>query len=121
MERLPVREYEDHDCAVESCSILTGLPYSVVHQCFRKHGREDNSATPWDIIEEVYKDLRFPLTERIEFDPAPTVNRLLREKLLPQGRWLVYITGHVFAVVDNETSDWSKGSRYRVREAFRVQ
>jgi len=120
MDKLPIIDHEDDDCAVHSCQVLTGLPYSVVHQCFKKYGREDCDATEWRIITAVFKDLGFPLDDVITFDPPITVNRLIKDGRLPTGRFLIYITGHVFPLVDGQTDDWSATSKYRVKEAYQV-
>ncbi len=121
LNKLPIRNFEDEDCAVDSCAILTDLPYSVVHQRFKKHGREDGEATDWSILEAVYKELGYPLESPVRFDPPVTVNRLIQDNLLPSGRYLIYITGHVFPLIDGRTDDWSASSKYRVKEAYPIQ
>ena len=119
--KLPVRNFEDEDCAVDSCAVLTGLPYPVVHSRFKKHGRKDGEATEWSVLTAVYKELGFPLGDPVRFDPPVTVNRLIKRNLLPEGRFLVYITGHVFPLVDGHTDDWSATSKYRVNEAYPIK
>ena len=121
LSKLPIKNFEDEDCAVVSCSVLTGLPYPVVHNCFKKHGREDGEATLWSVIEAVHDELGFPLGDPVRLDPPVTVNRLIQDKLLPQGRFLVYITGHVFPLIDGHTDDWAATSKYRVKEAYPVK
>ena len=121
LNKLPIRNFEDEDCAVDSCAILTSLPYSVIHQRFKKHGREDGEATDWSVLEAVFKELGYPLENPVRFDPPVTVNRLIKDKLLPEGRFLVYITGHVFPMIDGRTDDWSASSKYRVKEAYPIQ
>ena len=119
--KLPIKNFEDEDCAVDSCAKLVDLPYPVVHQRFKKHGREDGEATPWHILEAVFSEFGYPLIDPVKFDPPVTVNRLIKNRLLPHGKFLVYITGHVFPLIDGQTDDWSASSKYRVKEAYPIK
>ena len=118
--QLPVEDFENEDCAVSAAAVLSGLPYPVAHARFAKFGRVSGEATEWEIIELAFKDLGIPLRDPITFDKPPTVRRLIRDQLLPEGKFLIYITGHVFPLVDGRTNDWAASTRYRVREAWRV-
>ena len=122
---MSVRDSEDNDCAVLACSQLTGITYEESHALFKKHGRKDLSATEWDVTNAVYSELGYNL-EELHFEllkedgKPPTVRQMLVNQMLPQGRWLVYITEHVFAVIDGETDDWFKDSRYRVQHVWNI-
>lgn len=39
---------------------------------------------------------------------------------LPRGKFLVFIRGHVAAVVDREVKDWTEGRKHRVKMVYRV-
>lgn len=101
--------WERRDCAVVSLSAACAIPYDKAHALLKQHGREDLKATYGKTISEAL-GLRYQSMSRGV--RRPTAARFIREN--PQGRFIVFVTGHFFALVDGVHVD-AHASLYRPR------
>lgn len=108
--------WEHNDCAVRAMADATGKPYAECHALLKAAGRKDRSGT---YEATVTKALGVPFTRtgrrawgyRAK-DTRPTAAKLMRE--LPKGNYIVFVTGHFFALVDGVHLDMAD-SLYRPR------
>jgi len=114
---------ETRDCAVRAVTVITGKPYSVVHEVFRRRGRRDKRPTRITITENVLRDFGFEMvdcTERFRKKGAKTVCSL--EKVLPQrGAFMVLVCRHILAAKNGKVQDWTRGRRHRIKRVWRVR
>lgn len=101
--------WENRDCAVVSLSNACGMPYEQAHALLKAHGREDLKATYGKTISAAL-GVRYQSMSRGA--RRPTAARFIREN--PKGRFIVFVTGHFFALVDGVHVD-ADPSLYRPR------
>ena len=101
--------WENRDCAVVSLSAACGVPYEEAHALLKAHGRADASATYGKTISAAL-GIRYQSMSR--GPRRPTAARFIREN--PTGTFIVFVTGHFFALVDGVHVD-ADPSLYRPR------
>jgi hypothetical protein len=101
--------WENRDCAVVSLSNACGIPYEQAHALLKAHGRQDLKAT-YGMTISAALGIRYQSMSRGE--RRPTAARFIREN--PKGRFIVFVTGHYFALVDGVHVD-ADPSLYRPR------
>jgi hypothetical protein len=107
---------ESNDCAVKALSIAMDTAYSVIHKLLKLQGRPNRQGTYKHQQQAVIEQLGFKL-EPIQVK-AKTVTTLERENL--QGYNLVYVRGHVLAVVNGSIEDWTQGRKHRILQGYKV-
>jgi hypothetical protein len=124
---------EDFDCAVKAVAIAGQLPYDKVHAAFKKHGREDGKRTPTAVTWLAMNELGLKATLKTSFTPAKGKPFVIKdgerpicaigwvENMLPEGRHMVFVKGHVAAVVDGKLEDWTAGRRFAITHVFEVE
>jgi len=109
---------ETNDCAVRAVAIVTGLDYGVVWHAFRAAGRVRGGATLNCVIRSVVANLGY------DMDAMDVQTRSVRsipaDPALAIGRYLVFVSGHVMAVIDGQARDWMAGSRKHIRVVYRI-
>ena len=106
---------ETRDCSVKAVAIATGTEYSIVHALYKKHGRRKGCGTYRPQQEAVLKDLGFKMVDYTHQFKARTVVSLGREITNRRGNFIVYVSGHMFAVKEGSIEDWTEGRRHRIR------
>ena len=107
---------ERNDCAVKAVAVTTQTPYEEVHALFKALGRRDRGRTmDWVTVQAV---LKLGYT-RIPREVDGKTIRTAAPKLT-NGRYLVFVRGHVLAVVDGKTEDWSDGRLNRIKCVYEV-
>lgn len=103
--------WEKDDCAVLALSVACGMPYPSAHALLKAHGRKDRDGTYGKTVSAAlglpYISAR-PLGSRLR----PTYAQWLEAHR--EGTYVVFVTGHFFAVVDGVQHD-SHQSLYRPR------
>lgn len=108
---------ERADCAVRAVAAVTGRPYRTVHDRFIRGGRKPGCRSANGLAEKVTIQLGFVL------EPWEVTSRTIRtlERELPsKGSFLISVRGHLLAVVDGETRDWSSGRCKHILEVWRI-
>lgn len=113
----PLGRSEANDCAVRALANSIGLPYDAAHAELKAAGRPDRKGTPWNVCRQVYA--KHGANERSFGFRRPTVAAIVREH--QQGRYIVAVRGHVFALVDGVALDtFEPKPRQRVMSIFRM-
>jgi len=104
---------EHNDCAVKAVTLVTGIHYVDVHGMMERLGRKRRKGTPDWITKEVLSQLGFmriiiPVT-------AKTVRTLGRDFHKRKGTYLVWVRGHVLAMIDGVVQDWTDNRLHRIR------
>lgn len=114
---------EDNDCSVKAVALACGLPYDAAHAAFEDAGRRHGRGVLTPQIFKALKVLKIN-TQPISHLRQPNGSRYTPRtisRLLPFGRYLVYTRGHVFALVDGQVLDWTKGRKHHIIGFQRVE
>jgi hypothetical protein len=128
-------DYEDNDCTVRALANCLGLPYKLAHRFLAKAGRQPKQGmkvTDWQPVYERFgiklksvhgstKGARFMAHKyKIEQQPGITLEKLLPS--LQQGRYVIKIRGHVFAVVGGKVLDYGyNAAGSRVQAVYKLE
>lgn len=120
---------EKNDCSVCAIALATTEGYCVAHRALEVQGRLAGKATPRRMSERAIEALGYKITK---FYPS---------KVLPSGgygrftprtitkwtdldkRYVAFVRGHMFAIVNNQVEDWSgrgKGTCHRIQEVWEI-
>lgn len=118
---------EDNDCAVRALAVVADIPYAEAHATLAHYGRKDGKGTAGHIVLEAYAKFGGAVEYLQKYNPftgkaipGPTVAQLMRT-VKPHERLVVWVTGHVFAVVGGAQHDHPGlySPRSRVKAVFR--
>ena len=122
---------ESSDCSVVALSIAVGIPYDVAHDILAKAGRRSRHGfqmTAW-LADQARLGItccgyKFTQTScgKINYRTAgytyPTVAKVHRD--FPKGRFMVSVSGHIFAMIDGVILDYN-GPRRQVKKLTLVE
>lgn len=97
---------DDNDCGVRALEVALDITYEEAFAFLAAHGREPGEGMPtgWLHSHKRYREPVFGFIIRpYRFGRRLRVKR--RQKVLSEGRWLVIIPGHIFAVKDGVIYD----------------
>jgi hypothetical protein len=96
---IDVRVYldEERDCTVKATAAVLGITYAEAHAKMKALGRKDRRRFKF---KKVYADLGLELRPDLS---CRTVEKILPE--LRNGRFVIRVSRHVFAVVDGQVHD----------------
>jgi len=111
---------EQNDCVVRAFANVTGMPYIEAHEIFERAGRIRGKGTPTKIYAPIYA--RYNIKPKAAFGTTSgaifyksyykiphlrgcTLESMLKSGVLDNGKFIVSINGHHFAVIDNEIID----------------
>jgi hypothetical protein len=103
--------WERNDCSVRSMSAATGRSYDACHKALKDAGREDLGGCRAAVLSQAL-GLPFVSTGREAQargfpDTRPTAAKFIREH--PTGIYIVFVTGHFFALVSGLQLDMGVG------------
>lgn len=128
-------ENEQNDCVVRAMTIATGKGYDEIHALLKSHGRRNKCGTPFGVINAALVCLGLPELTRIDPDYRVICGRYTMRRQATsrptlaqwaaqhrEGKYMVIIRGHAFAVIDGVQYDgWiPNGARCRVTHFVRV-
>lgn len=114
---------EDNDCSVKAVALACDLPYDAAHAAFEDAGRRHGRGVNWPQISKALKGLKVntqPISHLRQPNGSCYTPKTI-SRLLPFGRYLVYTRNHMFALVDGEVLDWTKGRKHRILGFQRVE
>lgn len=129
-------EGEARDCTVRALANALGAPYKLAHKILAKAGRREGRGMSFEPLYKVYTRLGFDLVAfygetktvkylRQEFSFIPHEKGITLARMLPRlqnGRYIVKVDGHVFAVVDGKVLDYGENpSGSRVMALFKLE
>ena len=110
---------ERNDCAVKAIAIACNVPYKVAHRCLEKYaGRKHRRGTMTRFINGSIKKLGFDVTPHDV--TAKTITTIARDTAVQDGFYVVYVRGHMAAIVNGQIEDWTEGKRHRVKSVYKV-
>ena len=137
---------ERNDCSVIAVALTCNVPYEYAHEALREAGRRDRGTVPnWVILQAINsiggtigKSYIFELEKNSDgrktgevVNPDGQVVRYIVNHAVtcrtiekyadPDKRYLVFVRGHVLAVVDGKVQDWTEGRRFVVRSMMEVK
>jgi hypothetical protein len=109
---------ERGDCTVRAVVWVTGKDYATVHDCCKRHGREDGKGFYWHKhIHSIGEELGVKFTH---IKRSGSLGKLAR--LYPKGRIAVEVRRHALAIIDGEIKDRGFKSEGRhVKRAWLVE
>lgn len=125
---------ENNDCSVKAVSIVCNVDYQVAHEALANNGRKNRrGAYTHDILKSV-KDLGYKFERVNQADiirSYPKAHQILKSitthhpkrfnKVWADGEtYLFFTSGHVAAVVDGTTHDWSIGRALRCTSIYKI-
>lgn len=107
---------ESRDCAVRALAIAMGKPYAEVHAALKQLGRKNRrgiNGAQWRAAKRM-----FSLESREEF-ACRHLGTALPE--IQTGRYLCWVSGHFFAVVDGVVHDtWEQKSGRKIKMLYAI-
>lgn len=126
---------ETNDCAVKAVTIVTGMPYHIIHEAMRMEGRKQGKGTAMSITHKVLErfgkvarevriDREFVAKYPGRFNTVRgvTTHHPVRfNAVWANGKtYLLRTRGHILAVVNGTNHDWTKGKAQRVLWAYEI-
>lgn len=112
---------EKNDCAVKAIAITHNVEYTVVHKLLHAEGRVNRTGTYNHQQKAVSKKLGATFIETI---PRKAGGRYISVatigKYFPIGRHMVFVRGHVLALVNGKVEDWTQGRKHRVLNVWTI-
>jgi hypothetical protein len=95
-------ENERLDCTVRALSLALNIPYEIVHNKLKEHGRKDGHRYIMNVV-KVCKELGFTAKQ---VKRSGSVKSFLEKN--PKGNFYCEKSGHAFAVIDGVAHDLKK-------------
>lgn len=120
------KHYNDTNfCSVIAVATICRISFGKARMKLSEMGRQHRrgSITPW--INSVIQKRGYNL-EFMQSDYAVWKNEFeghhvkTMPKKLPKGDYLIYVRGHVLAMVDGKINDWSEDRALRVKSVYKV-
>ena len=116
-EEVPFQNIERADCAVRAVTAVTNIPYDTVHEQFAKGGRKSRGRSANGLAEKICVRLGFVLEP---WEVTAKTIRTLERELPAKGHFLIEVRGHMLAVINGKTVDWSAGRQHHIQNVWRV-
>jgi hypothetical protein len=113
---------ERNDCSVFAVALATGTPYAHTHALFRAAGRRDRQGTYRHQQMTVVTRLGFTAVKHTPRQPSGAcfTPKTIGQWVNPNKRYLAYVRGHVFAIIDGKVQDWTEGRQHRIKEVLEI-
>lgn len=126
---------EAKDCTVRALANAAGMPYKLAHRIMSKAGRKQGKGMYFEPLHDVYSRLGFRLLgvygdtkeakyigRFLQMDRQQGMTLAKAMNRLQQGRYIVKVSGHVFAVVDGKVLDYGDNpAGSRVQALYRLE
>lgn len=109
---------EHNDCSVKAIAIACDVPYKVAHKALANLGRRERRGVFNHTIYSAINQLGFSM-ECVKVK-AKTTATLPNDPAVQEGFYVVFVSGHVAALVNGNIEDWTKGRRNRVKIVFKI-
>ena len=107
------------DCAVRAIAIAMDIPYADAHALLREHGRKPKHRTAVIVVTDLIST-RCPTAVLKYYRPSRTsVARFAA--CHPKGRYVMFIRGHFFALVDGTVHSFKSHATARVLWAWEIK
>lgn len=115
------RTGDRRSCGVLALALVCDVSARRAQNALAKAGRRKGRGTQRSQMEAAVKALGFEHKVMLKHDctKAKTVKTL--PGIIPKGRFLVNVKGHVLAVVDREICDWTENRLHRIRRIVRIE
>lgn len=126
---------ENKDCTVKALALVCGISYNKAHATLKRLGRKDGNGIPMRrvlnkaLAEHGFKCSQVSMRGMIAQYPgchknlqSVTTHHPARfPKVWKDGRnYLFFVSGHVAAVLDGRTHDWSEGRAKRCEDIYEI-
>lgn len=114
---------DNNACGPIAIALITGVPVlEVTNTLFKRGERVKGKGTSTHAIfsylsREGYSALN--VTENVRARGGLTP-RTLTKVLNPKAKYLVFVDGHVLAVLDGKICDWTEGRKHRVKSVWQM-
>lgn len=126
---------EHNDCSVKAVALFCDVPYEVAHAELKRLGRKDRCGCLDVIIRKAVCNLTgvtglslVDPRQWVEQYPAPHHNLKSMTTYHPvrfsqvfskiQGKYLIFVSGHVCVMIDGVIHDWSNDKAMRVQSVW---
>lgn len=110
---------EKSDCAVKAVAIACSVDYAKAHALLKKLGRQNRRGTMTHTTLKAIHELGFKAVPQ-PLDRLPRTVKTIAPAL-KGGTYLVKTRGHILAVVDGQTEDWTAGRRHRPVSVWKIE
>lgn len=113
---------EKHDCAVKAVALVCGVDYDMAHKVLAGNGRRARCGTYRPTTFKSIEHLGYK-AERVEVPAGAKTVRTLPYAMSRAGltgTFLVFVAGHVLALVDGKVEDWTQGRQRRIKDVYRI-
>jgi len=113
---------ETNDCSVIATAIVCRTTYKVAHQTLFSHGRVNRKGVSNHVIRQAVKSRGFKVS-MAQPDRQPNGSKYTPKTVgrrFNRGYYLVFVNGHVLAMVNGEVEDWSQNRRHHVNQVYKV-
>lgn len=115
-------QHETKDCSVKALAIVASVDYTAAHAALKQQGRKNRKGCSTHQINRAAIALGCVVVQ-IDKPAAAKTMKTVGPALLASGQpgaHLIYMRGHVAAVVAGQVADWTRGRRHRVSSIFRI-
>lgn len=119
MVRIATTYYKDKGfCSVIGVAVTAGVGYGKAYHALRRAGRKHGCGAYFHHIQNALRELGQE-PQVIRGYEGRQIKTMKRE--LTQGRFLVFVRGHVAAIRDGQSLDWTENRAHRVIQVWKVQ
>ena len=112
--------YEYNDCGVKAITMVSHQSYKEAHRMAKVVGQRENRGGM-----RVRSILTTLAAMGLEWENYrlfwPCTLATVTRRIPPKGRFLVFVRGHVSAVVDGQVMDWAEGQKLNVLNVYEVK
>ena len=113
---------ETNDCGVRALALVCGIPYQTARLALRTHGRKPCDGVYTFQLDKALTEFCKPKPRRFVYQSnGRQYTPISIAKAYPKGRFLLYSSGHVMAMVDGKILDWADGRRLRIKAIQEVK
>jgi len=103
-------------CSVVALASVADISFGKARAIMDKHGRKHCAGATLMSILNAVENRNLKYTEiNVQAKTMKTISNELRH-----GKYLVFVRGHVAAVVDGVINDWTEGRAHRIVRVFKV-
>jgi hypothetical protein len=106
------------DCAVRAIAIAMDIPYANAHALLREHGRKPKHRTAVIAVTNLIAQHR--PTAKLTYHRPSRITVARFAKLNAKGRYVIFIRGHFFAIVDGTVHSFKGHEKARVLWAWNI-
>lgn len=114
---------EKNDCTVKAFAIVTGMTYEDSRREMARVGRRTRKALATNnalFNHNMIRALKLNGFDVKQVQCKSKTVKTLQRNIKSNGRFLVFVRGHVLAIKNKQVEDWTKSRCHRIKSVWRV-